>query len=145
MASKSRFALVVVLTWKTMLYAQLFKRLLSGLGAPSLHFLVALPDAFNGFLIVLPRPFQVVGQGIVERGGGVLAATLRVLFQLGLTFRFDGNYVRAPSGQMLGPALSTVSGANHSPSASAAGYKPPGGYFPSAVFSNHPRRESACR
>ena len=58
MASKSRFALVVVLKWKTMLYAQLFKRLLSGLGAPSLHVLIALPDAFNGFLIILPLPFQ---------------------------------------------------------------------------------------
>src|ERR1700677_1279717 len=52
MASKSRFALVVVLTWKTMLYAQLFQRLFGGLGAPSLHVLVALPDAFNGFLII---------------------------------------------------------------------------------------------
>jgi hypothetical protein len=34
---KSRFALVLVLTRKTVLYAQLFKRLLGGLGAPGLH------------------------------------------------------------------------------------------------------------
>ena len=63
-----------------MLYAQLFKRRLGGLGAPSLQVLIALPDAFNSFLIVLPLPFQILGQGFIERGGRVPATTLRVLF-----------------------------------------------------------------
>jgi hypothetical protein len=79
-ASKSRFALVVVLTWKGTLYAQFLKRLLGGLGAPGLQVLVALPDAFDSFLIFLPLPFQILGQGVIKRGGSVLATTLRVLF-----------------------------------------------------------------
>ena len=76
-----------------MLYAQLFKRLLGGLRAPGLHVVITLPDAVNGFLEVLPLPFQIFSQGVIEHGGGVLAVTLRVLLQLGLAFRFDGYYI----------------------------------------------------
>jgi len=76
-----------------MLYAQLLKRLLGRLSTPGFCVLIPLPDAFNCFLEVLMLPFQVFGEGIIERGHGILAATLRVCLQLGLTFRFDGYYI----------------------------------------------------
>jgi len=76
-----------------MLYAQLLKRLCGGLGAPGLHVLMTLPDTFNGLLEVMLLPFQILGQSIVERGGGVLPATLRVLFKLGLALRLDRYYI----------------------------------------------------
>jgi hypothetical protein len=76
-----------------MLYAQFLKRLCGGLGAPGLHVLITLPDACNGLLEVLLVPFQILGQSIVERVGGVLPATLRVLFQLGFALRLDRYYI----------------------------------------------------
>jgi hypothetical protein len=84
------FALALVLTRKAMLYAQFLKRLFGGLSAPGLHVLIALADAFYGFLKILLFPCQIFGQGFIERGGGVLAAALRVGFELGLAFRCDG-------------------------------------------------------
>jgi hypothetical protein len=93
MASKSRFALVLVSTRKAMLYAQLFKRLVGRLSATGFHVLITLPDACNCFLEVLMFPSQVFGEGIIERGHGILAAALRIRLQLGLAFRFYGYYI----------------------------------------------------
>jgi len=50
-----------------MLPREFIEELFSGFTATGLHVLVALADAFNGFLIVLAVPLQIVGQGIVER------------------------------------------------------------------------------
>src|ERR1019366_6383821 len=90
MSSKPRFAFVVVLTRNSMLHAYLFKRFFDGLGASGFHVLMALPDAFNGLLKILTLPFQILGQSFIKGGGRVLPTTLRVFFELGLAFRFDG-------------------------------------------------------
>ncbi len=76
-----------------MLYAQLFKRLLSGLGAPGFHILIALPNTLNSLLEVMMLPFQIFGQGLIQCGNSVLAAAQCIRFQLGLAFRFDGYYI----------------------------------------------------
>jgi len=93
MASKSRFALLVVLTRKAMLYAQLFKRLLRGLGAPCFHVFIALPDAFDGFPIIGPFPFEIRGQSLIQRVSYILSMPLGIVVQLRLAFRFDGYYI----------------------------------------------------
>ena len=51
-----------------MLHAQFLERFLEWSYAPSLQIRVPLPDTFDGFRIVLPFPFERLGQHVVERG-----------------------------------------------------------------------------
>jgi len=78
-----------------MLPAHLGKKVGGGSGASGFYVFVTSPDAFGGFLEVLALPFQIGGQRVVERGGGVLAMALGVLLQLGLAFWLDGHHIHA--------------------------------------------------
>lgn len=50
-----------------MLPREVVEELIGGLRATGLHVLVPLANAFNGFLVVLTLPFEVVGQNVVKR------------------------------------------------------------------------------
>lgn len=52
-----------------MLPREVVEELIGGLRATGFHVLVTLANAFNGFLVVLTLPFEVVGQNIIERVG----------------------------------------------------------------------------
>jgi hypothetical protein len=65
------------------------------LGVSGSYVLVSLADALDGLAIILPFPFQIRGQDIVQRGDGVLPMALRILLQLLLAFWLDGYCVYA--------------------------------------------------
>jgi hypothetical protein len=89
----SRSASSVISTRKAMLYAQFFENLSGRPSASCLHVLIASANCGHRLLIVVSLPFQIFGQSVIERRGGVLAPALRERFQLGLAFRFDGYYI----------------------------------------------------
>ena len=82
-----------------MLQAELFKCFLDGLSASGFHVLIALPDTFNSLLKILTLPLQILGQSVVQSGGRVLPATLRVFLELSLAFRFDGDHIHVVHGR----------------------------------------------
>ena len=86
MPSKSRLALVEVLTRKAMLDAQFFQHFLCGLRASGLHVFVAFPNGLHGFIVILLLPREIIGQHVIQRGGGVLSVPLSVVVQLRLSF-----------------------------------------------------------
>ena len=59
--SRSRFALAEALTREIILRAHLFEGFVGGLGATGLRVVVALPNAFDRLLKVLPLPLQGIG------------------------------------------------------------------------------------
>jgi hypothetical protein len=63
-----------------MLAAQVREKLGGGPGAPGSYVFVALADSLNRFREVLPLPFEVGSQGIIESGGRILATPFCVLF-----------------------------------------------------------------
>src|SRR5688572_22904604 len=71
-----------------MLPRELVEELIGGSGSASLHVLVALPDAFDGLLIVLTLPFEVVRQDVVKSISGALSAPTRELLELHQSFGF---------------------------------------------------------
>ena len=70
-----------------MFHAQLFQDFVRRLSAPGLQVIIALPDAFYRFLIVLAFPFEISGQGVIERRGGVLSMPSGIVVELRFTFR----------------------------------------------------------
>jgi len=90
MTSKSKSACGVCLTRKPILHAQFLKGFLNRPHTPGPEVFIAAANGCHRFLMALPIPFQSVSQNFVERLRGILAVTLRVLFQLSLAFRFDG-------------------------------------------------------
>jgi hypothetical protein len=80
-----------------MLLAEFLEDLFHGPGEARLEFRVSVPDAFDCFPIILPFPFECVGQDIIERGGGFLSVPLGVVVQLRFPFRTEGNHVHAPN------------------------------------------------
>jgi len=72
-----------------MLPRELIEELVGGLGATGLHILETLADRFNGLLIILALPFEVVGQDLVESVRGGFAASPRELFELSEPLRLD--------------------------------------------------------
>jgi len=70
-----------------MLHAKRLERFFNRSHAPGLKIGVSLPYAFDGFLIILPLPFQSCCQNVVERVGGVLPMPMGVVVQLCLAFR----------------------------------------------------------
>jgi hypothetical protein len=70
-----------------MFLPQLGQELSGRPGAPCSHIRVTFLDALHGFFEVLPFPFEIGGHCLVESGGWVLAASLRVFFQLSLAER----------------------------------------------------------
>ena len=59
-----------------MFLAHLGKEVGGGAGASGSHVFMASPDTFNGFLKILPLPFQIGSQSFVECDSGVLACLL---------------------------------------------------------------------
>jgi hypothetical protein len=90
MAAMSFWACADSSTRKSMLPRELVEELVGGYGATGLHVLVALADGFNGLLVVLAFPFEVLGQGIVECVSHALSSPTRQILQLGQSFRLDG-------------------------------------------------------
>jgi hypothetical protein len=80
-----------------MLDAQLLKNFLGGLGATGFEIRASLPDAFHGFAVVLPFPFERFGQNLIERIGRSLPMTPGVVVQLGFSLGPDGNHLHAPN------------------------------------------------
>ena len=70
-----------------MLLAQLFQKIGGRAGVPGLHIFIRFAHAIHSFAVVLPLPFQIIGEHFIQRGGGVLPVPLAVIVQLGLTFR----------------------------------------------------------
>ena len=71
-----------------MLPRELVEELFGGFGATGLHILVALPDAFDGLLVVLTFPFEVVGQDVVKGISSALPASTGKLLELRQAFGF---------------------------------------------------------
>ncbi|PYR72461.1 MAG: hypothetical protein DMF87_27945, partial [Acidobacteria bacterium] len=65
-----------------MLPRELVEELISGPGLAGLHVVVASADAFDGFLIVLALPFEIVDKEIVKRVGSALAAATGEILEL---------------------------------------------------------------
>ena len=62
-----------------MLHAQFLEGFLNWPHTSSLKIGVFLPDAFDGFRVILSFPFERLGQYIIKRRGGVLSMPVRVL------------------------------------------------------------------
>lgn len=65
-----------------MLPRELVEELIGGSGPAGLHVLMALPDAFDGLLTILPLPLEVVGKDIVESIGRALTAAAGEILEL---------------------------------------------------------------
>jgi hypothetical protein len=65
-----------------MLAAQVREKFGGGPGAPGFYIFVALADSFNRLREVLPLPFQIGREGVIESGGRVLATPFGVLLQV---------------------------------------------------------------
>jgi hypothetical protein len=76
-----------------MLAAKLGEKLNRGAGASGSYILVAFADALDRFLEVLALPFEIGSQGLIERGGRILAMALGVLLKLNPALRFERNHV----------------------------------------------------
>src|SRR6266852_8857602 len=72
-----------------MLPAQVLQELIRRLGASRLYVLVALPDAGDGLLIVLPLPIEVRRQCLVESFGRGCSAPPCEILEFGEPFRPD--------------------------------------------------------
>jgi hypothetical protein len=83
----SRCARSVSSTRKSMLPRELVKEFSGGTCASGLHVLKTFPNTFNGFGVVLLFPIQVLGQGLVEGPGRVLAPATSELFELSQSLR----------------------------------------------------------
>jgi len=86
-----------------MLLAQFLEHLLSRLGASGFQVAIAFPDAFNCFLKVAAFPCQIFSKRNVERCSGVLAASLRVLRELGHSLVCDRSHFH-----VLRPGIATA-------------------------------------
>ena len=73
-----------------MLPRELVEELISGFRAARFHILKALANALDRFLIVLTFPFEIVGEDVVKRIGGALAASSCEFLELRQSFRSDG-------------------------------------------------------
>ena len=73
-----------------MLPREVIEELLSGGGPTGSYVLVSLADGINSLLVVLALPIEIVGERIIERISGALAAAPGVLLQLGQSLRLDG-------------------------------------------------------
>lgn len=74
---------------------ELVEELFSGFCATGLHVLDTLTDRFNGLLIVLTLPFEVIGQDVVEGFSGALPASPCELFELRQSLRLDWQRLHA--------------------------------------------------
>src|SRR5665213_3624933 len=88
MSRASCLAVAVGLTRKAMLYAQFFKKLFHRLRAARFHILIAAPDAFHGFTIILLFPREIICQQIIESRHSVLSMPFGISIQLRLAFWF---------------------------------------------------------
>jgi hypothetical protein len=75
-------------TRKSTLPRELVEESVGGRGATGLHILVALADAFDGFLVVLTLPFEVLRQDIVQGISSAFPAPTRKLLELRQAFGF---------------------------------------------------------
>lgn len=66
-----------------MLPRELIEKLPGGRGAPGFHVFVALTDAFDGLLVILAFPLEIIGENIVERIGGGLPPSACEILQFG--------------------------------------------------------------
>ena len=85
----SRWACWESSTQKSMLPRELVEESVSRYGATSLHVLMPLADSIERFLIVLPLPRKVIGQGVVEGISRALPSTAGELFQLCQSLRLE--------------------------------------------------------
>ena len=69
-----------------MLPRELVEELIGWLAATGLHVLVPVADAFDGFLVILTLPFEVVGQDVVKGLSSALPAPTGQLLELHQTF-----------------------------------------------------------
>lgn len=74
-----------------MLPREVVEELLGGSGSTGLHVLVALADAFDSLLRVLPLPFKVVRKDIVKGIGSALASTAGQILELRQALGFHGH------------------------------------------------------
>ena len=74
-----------------MLPRKLVEEFLNRFGATGLHVLVALADGFNGLLIILAFPLEIVRQRVVKRVSCGLASPARKLLQLSQSSGFTGS------------------------------------------------------
>jgi hypothetical protein len=65
-----------------MLPRELIEEFVGCLAATGLHVLVAMADAFDGFLVILTLPVEVVRQDVVKSISGALSAPTRELLEL---------------------------------------------------------------
>lgn len=79
-----------------MLPREVIEELLSGCAPPGLHVLVTLADGINSLLVILPLPFEVVSERVVERVGSAFSAPTRVLFELRESLRLQRYGVHSP-------------------------------------------------
>jgi hypothetical protein len=89
---KSANYLAVVLTRKAVLLAWFLEHLLSRLGESGFQVAKAFSDALDCFLKVTAFPCQIFSKRDVERGRGVLTASLRVFREPGHSPACDRNY-----------------------------------------------------
>ena len=71
-----------------MLPGELVEKFVGGPGAIGLYILVALVDSFDGFLVVLAFPFEIIGQGIIEGLSSALPPSTGEFLELGQPFGF---------------------------------------------------------
>src|SRR5579862_2855461 len=86
-----------------MLPAQVVQELIRRLGASRLYVLVALPDAGDSFLIVLPLPIEVRRQRLVESFGRGCSAPPREILEFGEPFRPDRKCAHRLNGRRAVP------------------------------------------
>ena len=70
-----------------MLSRKFIEELIGRRGATGLYVLETLADPFDGLLIVLLLPLEVVGEDVVEGVGGAFPTPPRELFELSQAFR----------------------------------------------------------
>ena len=72
-----------------MLPRELVEEFVGGDAAAGLHVVIASPGGFNGFLVVLPFPVEVIGEDIIEGVGGALSSPAGEFLQLRQSLGFD--------------------------------------------------------
>jgi hypothetical protein len=84
-----------------MLLAQFLQKLVGGSSTSGLHILICFARAMHGFAVVLPLPFQIVREHLIQRRNGVFPVALCVIVQLGLTFRRETYFHATKVGVLL--------------------------------------------
>jgi hypothetical protein len=97
-----------VSTRKAMSSSQLGDEFGCGPGAAGLYILAGAADANDRLLEILPIPFQVSAQSVIESCYGILTVPMSIVIQLCLPFRLQGHHLHSLKATDFGLSCQTL-------------------------------------